>query len=100
MNIQEIKSELGVETLSMVVSKTTEGEIYKDKKGGQWVGNFDNGLRRSISMPAELFDKVKANPTGVVTLYLEAPEEREGPKGAYSSQRILSQNEENIYGTL
>ena len=67
MNIQEIKTKLGVQTLPLnqVVTQTGEQTV--------WFKHWDNDTRIAILIHAETLELIKANPT-MATLDLTAPQ--------------------------
>lgn len=56
MNIQQIKTKLGFETLSF------SNDIDSEGVKSEWVRHWDNQLRISVSMTEENFHKIKSLP--------------------------------------
>lgn len=92
MDIQEIKATLGVARLGLDVATKADGTpattIGADNKVTTWLRHWDNNKRVAISIAQDLYDEIKANPTGITNLALQAGT-RTGSKGEYVTQRII-----------
>ena len=67
MNIQEIKTKLGVQTLPLEIVRTQTGEPTS------WFRKWDNDSRIAILVHADTLALIKADPT-LATLGLTAPQ--------------------------
>ena len=67
MNIQEIKTKLGVQTLPLEIVRTQTGEPTA------WFRKWDNDSRIAILVHADTLALIKADPT-LATLGLTAPQ--------------------------
>jgi hypothetical protein len=83
MNITEIKSKLGMETLNLNYSTDKAG--VKDEN---WLRHWDNAQRISVSIHADTLAKIKADPT-ISILDLQS-ETKEAKQGAYTAMLIIA----------
>lgn len=82
MNLNEIKAKLNIETLALNTSTDAQGV-----KDPEWMRHWDNESRMAISIPTEIVNKLKADPT-INTLALQT-ESKTGAKGEYTAHRIV-----------
>lgn len=82
MNLSEVKNKLGIETLSLNTSTDAQGV-----KDPEWMRHWDNENRLAISIPTEIVNKLKADPT-INTLAIQT-ESKTGAKGEYTAHRIV-----------
>ena len=80
MTINEIKSELGYDTLNLNTAQDTNGNDT------EWLRHWDNDGRIAVSIHKETVSAIKDG--GVSTLALQS-EVREGAQGKYIAKRIV-----------
>lgn len=61
MNIAQIKAEIGYAALNMV-QQFDSPKDKEDNKPNGWLSHWDNTNRVRVSVPTEVYDKIKANP--------------------------------------
>lgn len=82
MNLEEIKSKLGIATFNLNTSTDKDG-----KKDAEWMRHWDNDNRVAVSIPTEVVTKLKADST-IGTLGIQT-EMKTGKQGEYTSHRIV-----------
>lgn len=80
MNLQEVKSKLGVQTLNLNYVITEAGEKTA------WLKDWDNTNRIAILMHQDVLDTIKAN-KAVTSLGINT-QVKQGNKGEYTAQTI------------
>ena len=88
MNIQEIKTKLGVETLPLNQVVTEAGEQTS------WFKHWDNDTRIAILVHAETLELIKTDPT-LATLGLTAPQTKMSKSSGKEYTAIYICNYEN-----
>ena len=88
MNIQEIKTKLGVQTLPLRIVTTQTGEPTS------WFRKWDNDTRIAILVHAETLELIKTDPT-LATLGLTAPQTKMSKSSGKEYTAIYICNYEN-----
>ena len=86
MNIQEIKTELGVSKSRFNWAKDAEGV-----SSTEWLRAWDNDLRMDIHMHKDVHEALVAN-TQMDTLALQGKEVRSTNRGDYTFVRVVNHN--------
>lgn len=85
MNINEIKSQLGYETLNLDTVKTVTGEKTS------WMKHWDNNSRIAVLVHVDTFNKIKATPSmGALGIKTST---KQGAKGEYIAHTIVAYKE-------
>ena len=92
-SISSIKSKLGIETLKLAYSTDADGTVDTN-----WFRHWENSSRIAVSIPADVVEKIKADPK-LENLHVQH-EVRTGSKGKYESYRIVMHEEANIIERL
>ena len=88
MNIQEIKTKLGVQTLPLNQVVTETGERTS------WFKHWDNEARIAVLVHADTLALIKANPT-MSTLGLNT-QTKQGSQGEYQAITICNYKEADV----
>ena len=88
MNIQEIKTKLGVQSLPLEIVTTQTGEPTS------WFRKWDNDTRIAILIHADTLALIKANPA-MATLGLNT-QTKQGSQGEYQAITICNYKEADV----
>ena len=88
MNIQEIKTKLGVQTLPLEIVRTQTGEPTS------WFRKWDNDSRIAVLVHADTLALIKANPA-MSSLGLNT-QTKQGSKGEYKAITICNYKEADV----
>ena len=80
MDIQEIKSKLGISTLNLNTAQDSDG------KPTEWMRHWDNDNRVAVSIHKETITAIKAGEGTTLDIQTET---RKGAKGEYTAKRIV-----------
>lgn len=86
MTINELKASLNIQTLNLNTCETVDGQVYKDKNGGEWLRHWENDTRVEVSISRETLAKVKAENPSTLSVQKEV---REAALGSLTSYRIV-----------